>query len=88
MAWDYVFGHAHIYLTCFYCEETEVLAPGEVFAKADREYTGRYATIVDQIDTILAAAVWLWAEELVVSLCAIVWSCLSQSDSRSRQTLW
>ena len=46
---------AFVYLNRFFCEGTEVLTPMKVYAKADREFTRRYATIVEGIDTILGS---------------------------------
>ena len=47
--------NAFVYLNRFFCEGTEVLTPMKVYSKADREFTRRYATIVESIDTILGS---------------------------------
>ena len=46
---------AFVYLNRFFCEGTEVLTPMKVYSKADREFTRRYATVVESIDTILGS---------------------------------
>jgi len=47
--------HSFIYLNRFNCEGSEVLTPAKIFAKADRDFTRRYASILDHTDTVLGA---------------------------------
>ena len=44
-----------IFLNRFFCEGSEVFIPCKVFAKADKEWNRRFASIHSQIDTIMGA---------------------------------
>jgi hypothetical protein len=44
-----------IYLNRFFCQGSEVLTPMKIYARADKEYSRRFATVFAQMDTVLGA---------------------------------